>query len=157
MSELRIDAEEPFDETVSFEGARELVISGSQPFDAPWYQTVEPWCAMLGARGSSSLERLIVDTHFQPLTRQASVYCGDVTQIFRRCPNLEFVYLIGAAEISELSHLNLEQLTLMSDPMSPATIRAIAGGRAPKLRSLSIGLSYERVRPRVRMPRSSQR
>jgi hypothetical protein len=46
---------------------------------------------------------LIVDTYFETLTRQASVYCGDVTGVFRACPALSFAYLIGCGEISAVA------------------------------------------------------
>ena len=121
-------------------GCTELVISGSQPYVAPWYSTVAPYCAVLE---SNVLARLAVDTYFQPLTRQASVFCGDITHVFERCPALEFAYVIGAAEISHLDHAALEELTIMADPTSPSTITAIIGGRAPRLAKLALGFSYE--------------
>jgi hypothetical protein len=121
-------------------GCTELVISGSQPYSEPWYSTVAPYCAVLE---SNVLERLVVDTFFQPLTRQASVFCGDITRVFELCPALQFAYVIGAAEISKLDHAKLQDLTVMADPTSPATITAILCGRVPRLEKLALGFSYE--------------
>jgi hypothetical protein len=138
-----IDVEnEPVDELVAAlaSGCTELVISGSQPYTEPWYSTVAPYCAVLE---SDVLERLAVDTFFQPLTRQASVFCGDITHVFARCPALEFAYVIGAAEITKLDHAALEDLTVMADPTSPTTITAIVCARTPRLAKLALGFSYE--------------
>jgi hypothetical protein len=121
-------------------GCTELVISGSQPYTEPWYSTVAPYCAVLA---SDVLERLVVDTFFEPLTRQASVFCGDITNVFQRCPTLQFAYVIGAAEIAKLDHAELRDLTVMADPTSPATITAILNGRTPRLEKLALGFSYE--------------
>jgi hypothetical protein len=121
-------------------GCHELVISGSQPYIEPWYSTIAPYCAVLE---SNVLERLVVDTFFEPLTRQASVFCGDITHVFERCPALEFAYVIGAAEITKLDHAALRDLTVMADPTSPMTISAILCGRTPRLAKLALGFSYE--------------
>jgi hypothetical protein len=126
----------------TLDGARQLVISDCQEFEAPWYWTVEPWCAALGEIGSASLERLIVDTSYEPLTRQACFYGGNVSAVFRMCPNLRFAYVIGCAEFDALAHDQLEDLTLMSEPITPATITAIVGARAPRLARLALGFAY---------------
>jgi hypothetical protein len=106
-------------------GCAELVIQDAQPCDAPWYQTVAPWCSALASLGSRELERLVVDTYFETLTRQARVHCGDVTQVFRACPSLKFAYVIGCAEIHALAHDRLEDLTLMAEPLDVDTLRAV--------------------------------
>ena len=121
----------------------ELVVSDCQPYEGPWYQSVEPWCLALAALGSKTLGRFVVDTYFQPLTRQASVYCGDVTGIFRACPALSFAYIIGCAEIGALAHERLEDLTLMAEPLEVGTIRAVLRGSCPRLARLALGLAYE--------------
>jgi predicted DNA-binding WGR domain protein len=120
-----------------------LIISDCQPYQEPWYQTVAPWCAALGKLGSNTLERLVIDTPHQPLTRQASVYCGDITGLFQRCPRLRVVHVIGYSTLTVLEHSKLEDLTLMGDPLEPSTLHAILHGAAPRLRRLALGLSYE--------------
>lgn len=121
----------------------ELVISEAWPFREPWYQTVEPWCAAVASVGSRQLTRFVVDTYFQPLTRQASVYCGDLTQLFRACPMLEFAYVIGCADLDALAHDRLEDLTLMGEPIGVDTLRAVLRGPSPRLTRLALGLSYD--------------
>jgi hypothetical protein len=125
------------------EPCHELVISDSQEYKAPWYQSVEPWCLALAALGSKTLGRFVVDTYFQPLTRQASVYCGDVTGVFRACPALSFAYIVGCAEIGALAHDRLEDLTLMAEPLEVGTIRSVLRGPCPRLARLALGLAYE--------------
>jgi hypothetical protein len=124
-------------------GCAELVIQDAQPCDAPWYQTVAPWCSALASLGSHELERLVVDTYFETLTRQASVHCGDVTQVFRACPSLKFAYVIGCAEIHALAHDRLEDLTLMAEPLDVDTLRAVLRGPCPRLSRLALGFAYE--------------
>jgi hypothetical protein len=124
-------------------GCAELVIHDAQPYEAPWYQTVEPWCAALASLGSRELEKLVVDTYFQPLTRQASVHCGDITQVFRACPALRFAYVIGCAEVHALTHDALRDLTLMGEPLGLETLRAVLRGPCPRLERLALGLAYE--------------
>lgn len=123
---------------------RGLCIYGAQQETAPWYTSVAPWCEALGRAGPESLERLVVDTYFESLTRQASTRCGDITPIFERQPNLVFAYIVGCADLSRLRHDRLEELALMADPMTPETIRAAVTAGCPRLRSLALGLSYER-------------
>lgn len=125
------------------ECCEELVISQAQAGEPPRHESVEPWCAALAKLGSNSLLKLVVDTYFQPLTRQASVYCGDITDIFEACPKLAFAYVIGAAELRSLAHESLYNLTWMADPMGHDTLASIWNGPLPNLSSLSIGLSYE--------------
>jgi hypothetical protein len=124
-------------------GCRRLVISDAQPYVEPWYQTVAPWCEALATAGSEQLTSFVVDTYFQPLTRQASVYCGDLTAVFRSCPALRFAYVIGCASLEELAHPRLEDLTLMAEPMTVATLRAVLAGHLPNLARLALGLAYE--------------
>ncbi|MDB4998632.1 MAG: hypothetical protein JWM74_6064 [Myxococcaceae bacterium] len=124
-------------------GCRRLVITDAQPYVEPWYQTVEPWCSALATLGSNELTSLVVDTYFQPLTRQASVYCGDVTALFRSCPMLRFAYVIGCASLEELAHPRLEDLTLMGEPITVATLRAVLRGPSPNVSRLALGLAYE--------------
>jgi hypothetical protein len=124
-------------------GCQEIIIQGCQPFREPWYQTVEPWCSALARLGSASVTRLVVDTYFQPLTRQASVHCGDLTGLFRAFPMLEFAYVIGWAPLESLAHDRLEDLTLMADAIEPGTLQAVLRGPSPRLSRLALGLSYE--------------
>jgi len=121
----------------------ELVLTEGQVHEPPWYQSVEPWCLALASIGSTTLRRFVVDTYSQPLTRQASVFCGDVTGILRVCPALQFVHVIGCAKIRALAHDHLEDLTLMGEPLEPGTIRAVLRGRCPRLARLALGLGYE--------------
>ena len=121
----------------------ELIISDCQAYKAPWHQSVEPWCLALGALGSKTLNQFVVDTYFQPLTRQASVYCGDVTEIFRVCPALFSAHIIGCAQIGTLAHERLQDLTLMAEPLDVGTIRAALRGPCPRLARLALGLAYE--------------
>jgi hypothetical protein len=127
-------------------GCRELIIEGAHSFRAPWYQTVEPWCSALARLGGAAqLARFVVDTSFQPLTRQASVHCGDLTGLFRACPALELAHVIGWAPIESLAHERLEDLTLMADPIEPGTVKAVLRGPSPRLSRLALGLSYEQA------------
>jgi len=89
------------------------------------------------------LTRFVVDTYFQPLTRQASVHCGDLTGLFRACPMLEFAYVIGWAPLESLAHDRLADLTLMADAIELGTLQAVLRGPSPRLSRLALGLSYE--------------
>ena len=61
------------------------------------------------------MTRFVVDTYFQPLTRQASVHCGDLTGLFRACPMLEFAYVIGWAPLESLAHELMVDIELSLD------------------------------------------
>lgn len=138
-----IDIEnEPVEDLVAAlaDGETEIVLTGWRPLPEPPYATVEPYCAVLA---SSVLQRLVIDTYFQSLTRQASVYCGDLTAAFERCPAIDFAYLIGTAELRALEHPALRDLTVMADPASAQTIASIMRGRKPALTRLALGFSYE--------------
>lgn len=121
----------------------QLYIHQSAVADAPWFATVSPWCDALGVVGSEELRALIIDTYYNPLTRQAGVYCGDITPIFEGCPNLEFAHIVGYCELRELRHEQLTWLTLMGESLSPDTVEAVLCGRCPKLKRLALGFGYE--------------
>lgn len=125
------------------EDCRELLLTGDAPYRAPWHTTVHPWCEALSNLGNEALERFIVDTDYLSLSRQASIYCGDLTGVFRGCPNLRFALVIGCAELSALAHDRLEHLSMIAEPLTVRTIDAVLKGRCPRLRRLALGFRYE--------------
>ena len=139
----------------ALEDVRAAVATGARRFnvmnallrdrEADWYTTVEPWCDALGELGAPGLEAFVVDTYYQPLTRQASTRCGDLTKVLERCPSLELLYVAGSCIITKAQHTRLRDLTLIGDPTRIETIGAVLRGDLPRLSRLAIGFSYEQA------------
>lgn len=140
-----------FDEAAAEANLRELGVANASEFrilnwdliEKPFRVTVETWIAALGRLGPLRLERFIVDTYFQTLTRQASVHCGDITPILRASAELEMAYVIGRASLSVLANEKLTELTLMGEEIGPETVAAIVRGPCPRLGRLDLGFCYE--------------
>lgn len=128
-------------------GARRLNVMNAllRNQQGDWYTTVEPWCDALGELGAPGLEAFVIDTYYEPLTRQASTRCGDLTKVLERCPSLQLLYVAGSCTITKASHESLRDLTLIGDPTTIETIGAVLRGDLPRLSRLAIGFSYEQV------------
>lgn len=122
---------------------RELRITEAQDYRAPWHSTVAPWCEAFARTGGRGIERFTIDTDVRTLARQASIHCGDLTQLFRACTDLRAAHLIGHVELESFAHERLEALTLLSDPIGAGTLRAVLSGPCPRLARLALGFSYE--------------
>ncbi len=90
-----------------------------------------------------SVERLVLDTPFQTVTRQRLNNFGDLTDALAGLPNLSAAFLTGDLVLRPTAHARLRDLYLLGDPLSERALQALAKSRLPALRSLGLLLARD--------------
>lgn len=99
--------------------------------------------AALAATPLPSVHHLVFDTFFQTVTRQRDNSPGDVALVLAALPELERAFLTGALALAATSHPRLRELYLLGDPLTPATLAALAASRFPALEVLGLTLAAD--------------
>ena len=80
----------------------------------------------LGKSPRPGLRRLLLDTPWQTVTRQADVEWGSVTEAFAALVDLEVAWVTGRAALGPLRHPRLRELVLQGNPLPPAALLGVS-------------------------------
>lgn len=97
----------------------------------------------LAGRELPALEALILDTHFQTVTRQATNAFGDLAHVLRAMPNLTRLFATGDLVLSPARHDRLRELYLLGDPLDPALLEGLGASHLQALDTLGITLASD--------------
>lgn len=90
-----------------------------------------------------SVQRLILDTPFQTVTRQRLNNFGDLTDALAGLPNLTDAFLTGDLALRPTVHATLRRLYLLGDPLPERALAALGKSRFPSLQSLGLTLARD--------------
>lgn len=90
-----------------------------------------------------SVERLILDTPFQTVTRQRLNGFGDLADALAGLPALTAAFLTGDLVLRPTAHATLRNLFLLGDPLPSGLVASLGKSRLPSLQSLGLMLARD--------------
>lgn len=90
-----------------------------------------------------SVQRLVLDTQFQTVTRQRLNNFGDLTDALAGLPNLTGAFMTGDLALRPTVHATLRHLYLLGDPLPERVLLALGKSRLPSLQALGLTLARD--------------
>lgn len=103
----------------------------------------DDFTAALRGKSLPSIEAFIFDTHFQPVTRQATNAFGDLAAVLGALPSATRVFVTGDVKLSRTKHDRVEELYLIGDPLKRATVESLGRCSFPALTTLGVRLRWD--------------